>query len=211
MLYWIYLPILEHIRTSTGYHVLLDIPSHTWKHSNFYWILCSTGYTFPYLNTFVLLLNIIIYWINLSILEHIRTSTGYYALPDIPFHNSTHSYFYWISFSTGYTLPYLKIFVLLLDIILYWIYLSILEHIRTSTGYHVLLDIPFHAWTHSHFYWISCSTGYTLPYLITLALLLDITLYRIYLSILEHIRTSTGYHFLLDIPCHTWIRSHRNT
>ena len=73
-------------------------------------------------------------------------------------------------------------FVLLLNIMLYWIYLSILEHIRTSTEYHALLDIPFHI-------------VYIGP--------LDIMLYRIYLSILDHIRTSTGYHVLLDIPFRT--------
>ena len=110
MLYWIYFSILEHIRTSIGYHVLLDIPSHTWIHSYFCWILCSTGYTFLYFNTFVLLLDIMFYWIYLSILEHIRTSTGYHFLLDIPFHTWTHSYFYWIPFSTGYTLPYLNTF-----------------------------------------------------------------------------------------------------
>ena len=65
---------------------------------------------------------------------------------------------------------------------LYWIYLSILEHIRTSTEYHALLDIPFHI-------------VYIGP--------LDIMLYRIYLSILDHIRTSTGYHVLLDMPFRT--------
>ena len=136
--------MLEHIRTSTGYHVLLHIPFHTWTHSHFYWILCYTKYTFPYLNTFAFLLNITLYRIYLSILQHIRTSTEYHALLDIPFHTWIHSHFYWI-------------------------YLSMLEHIRTSTGYHFLLDIPFHTWTHSYFYWIPFSTGYTLPYLNTFA------------------------------------------
>ena len=61
------------------------------------------------------------------------------------------------------TFPYLNTLVPLLDIMLYWIYLSVLEHIRASTGYHALLDIPFHTWTHSYFYWISCSTSLTYP------------------------------------------------
>ena len=65
MFCWIYLSILQHIRTSTRYHVLLDIPFHTSTHSYFYWISCSTGYTFPYLNTFVLLLNML-YVFNIS-------------------------------------------------------------------------------------------------------------------------------------------------
>ena len=90
-----------------------------------------------------------------------------------PFCTWTHSYLCWISSSTGFTFPYLNTFVLLLNIMLYWIYLSILEHIRTSTGYHVLLDIPFHTWIHSYFYWILCSTGYTFPYLNTFVLLLN--------------------------------------
>ena len=144
---------------SAGYYTLLHIPFHTWIHSHFYWISCSTGYTFLYFNTFVLLLDIMFNWIYLSVLEHIRTSTGYHAL------------------LIGYTFPYLNTFVHLLDIMLYWIYLSILEHIRTSTGYHALLNIPFHTWIHSHFYWISCSTGYTFPYLNTFVLLLDTMLY----------------------------------
>ena len=186
-LYRIYLSILEHIGTSTGYHALPDLPFHTWTHSYFYWILCSTGYTFPFLNTFVLLLDIMLYWIYLSILEHIRTSTEYYALLDITFHSWTHSYFYWISCSTGYNFPYC---------------------IYRSLGYHALPDIPFHTWSHSYFYWISCSTGYTFPYLITFVLILNIILYWIYLSILQHIRTSTRYHVLLDIPFHTSTHSH---
>ena len=166
--------------------------------------------TFPYLNTFVPLLDIKLYRIYLSILEHIGTSTGYYALPDLPFHTWTHSYF-WILCSTGYTFPYCIyrspgyhalldipfhiVYIGPLDIMLYRIYLSILDHIRTSTGYHFLLDIPFHTWTHSYFYWISCSPGYTFPYLITFVLLLDIMFHWIYLSVLDHIRTSTGYTF----------------
>ena len=104
-----------------------------------------------------------------------------------PFRTWTHSYLCWISSSTGYTFPYLNTLALLLDITLYRIYLSILEHIRTSTEYYALLDIPFHI-------------VYIGP--------LDIMLYRIYLSILEHIRTFTGYHVLLDIPFHTWSHSY---
>ena len=148
-------------------------PFRTWTHSYLCWISSSTGYTFPYLNTLALLLDITLYRIYLSILEHIRTSE-YYALLDIPFH---------------------IVYIGPLDIMLYRIYLSILDHIRTSTGYHFLLDIPFHTWTHSYFYWISCSPGYTFPYLITFVLLLDIMFHWIYLSVLDHIRTSTGYTF----------------
>ena len=79
MFYWIYLPILEYIRTSAEYYVLLDIPFYTLTHSYFYWISCSTGYTFPYLNTFVLLLDIIFYWIYLAILEYVRTEIPRYT------------------------------------------------------------------------------------------------------------------------------------
>ena len=147
-------------------------PFRTWTHSYLCWISSSTGYTFPYLNTLALLLDITLYRIYLSILEHIRTSTEYYVLLDIPFH---------------------IVYIGPLDIMLYRIYLSILDHIRTSTGYHFLLDIPFHTWTHSYFYWISCSPGYTFPYLITFVLLLDIMFHWIYLSVLDHIRTSTEY------------------
>ena len=43
----------------------------------------------------------------------------------------------------------------------------------------------------------------TFLYLNTFVPLLDIKLYRIYLSILEYIRTSTEYYALLDIPFHT--------
>ena len=185
-------------------------PFRTWTHSYLCWISSSTGYTFPYLNTLALLLDITLYRIYLSILEHIRTSE-YYALLDIPFHivyiGPLDIMLYWIYLSilehirtsTEYhallDIPFHIVYIGPLDIMLYRIYLSILDHIRTSTGYHFLLDIPFHTWTHSYFYWISCSPGYTFPYLITFVLLLDIMFHWIYLSVLDHIRTSTGYTF----------------